>query len=147
MVLPIVVMFLAFGYAVLAIVRGGAVEIKQPLPPSLDNLAAVKVVEIRDGGGRVILGGNFTITTKQNGEVEGVAPLAASGVDSDAAGKAEIEISNKKNGVVEKEFEIEVRNLAAQTPYLLFIDGQQAASFTTDPRGEVELEMTNGASG
>lgn len=143
MILPIFVMCISLGYAALAIVRGDSREIKQPLPSSLDNLAAVKLVEIRDGGGRVILGGNFTMTTKQDGDVEGAAPLVASGVDPDAAGQAEIEISNKKNNVAEKELEVEVRNLTANTSYNLSIDGQQAASFKTNHRGEAELEMTN----
>jgi hypothetical protein len=143
MILPIVVMFLTLGYAAMAIVRGDSREIKQPLPPFLDNLGAVKLVEIRDEGGRVILGGNFTLTTEKNGEVEGTALLAASGVDPDAVGEAEIEISNKKNSFTEKELEAEVKNLAANTSYNLFIDGQQAASFKTNHRGAVELEMTN----
>lgn len=142
MILPIVLMGLTFGYAALAIVRGGAREVKQPLPPSLHNLAAVRLLEIRDGGGRVVLGGNFMMTTKKNGKIEGTAMLAATSVDTDAAGEAEIEISNKRNNVVEKELEIEVRKLAANTSYDLFIDGQQTASFKTDLRGAAELEMT-----
>lgn len=146
MILPIVLMGLTFGYATLAIVRGGAREIKQPLPPSLHNLAAVRLLEIRDGGGRVVLGGNFTIATKNNGELEGAAPLAATGVDTDAEGEAEIEISNRKKGGVEKELEVEVRKLAANTSYELFIDGQQAATFKTDLRGAAELEMTQDSS-
>ena len=145
MILPVVGMFLVACAAVAAITGGGR-EIKQPLPPSLDNLAAVKLLEIRDGGGRVVLAGNFTTTTKRDGDVEGAAPLAASGVDPDAAGEAEIEIANKKNSVVEKELEVEVRNLSANTSYGLFVDGRQAAVFTTDPRGKAELEMTNGPS-
>ncbi|MCA1567629.1 MAG: hypothetical protein LC803_18670 [Acidobacteria bacterium] len=146
MILPIVVMFLTFGYAALAIVRSDSREIKQPLPSSLDNLAAVKLVEIKDGGGRVILSGNFTVTTKYDGEIEEKSPLAATGVDPDARGVAEIEISNKKNSVTEKELEVEVRQLSAHTSYDLFIDGQQAASFKTNHRGEAELEMTNAPS-
>ncbi|HEY0099533.1 MAG TPA: hypothetical protein VGB76_11340 [Pyrinomonadaceae bacterium] len=143
MVLPVVVMFLTFGYAALAIVRSSAGELKQPLPPSLDNLAASRLVEIRDVDGRVVLSGNFTLTTKRDGEIEGAAPLTASGVDPDAEGVAEIEISNEKNNVVEKELEIEVRNLAANSSYNLFIDGEQAATFKTNPRGVAELELTN----
>jgi hypothetical protein len=146
MILPVVVMCLTLGYATLAIVRGDAREIKQPLPPSLDNLAEVKLAEIRDVENRVILGGNFTLTTKKNGELDGAALLGATGVDTDAAGEAEIEISNKKNGSVEKELEVEVRRLAANTSYQLFIDGQQAASFKTDLRGAAELELTQDSS-
>lgn len=146
MILPIIVMCLTFGYAVLAIVRSDAREIKQPLPASLDNLAAVKLVEIRDGDGRIILGGNFTMRTKKAGGIKGAASLTSPGVDADATGKAEIEISNKKNSVAEKELEVEVRKLAANTSYELFIDGQSAASFKTDLRGAAELELTHDSS-
>lgn len=143
MILPVVIMFLTLGYAAMAIVRGDSREIKQPLPPFLDDLANVKLVEIRDVGGRVVLGGNFTLTTEKDGDIEGTAPLAATGVDPDTAGKAEVEISNKKNSIAEKELEAEVWNLAANTSYNLFIDGRQAASFKTNYRGAAELEMSN----
>lgn len=146
MMLPIVVMFLALGYAALAIVRGDSREIKLPLPSSLDNLAAVRIVEIKGDDGSVILGGNFTMAMKPDGDVEGAAPFAASGVERDATGQAEIEISNRKNSFAEKELEVEVRNLAAHTSYTLFIDGQQVASIKTNHRGEAKLEMTNGHS-
>ena len=152
MILPVVIMFLTLGYAAMAIVRGDSREIKQPLPPFLDDLATVKLVEIRDGGGRVVLAGNFTLTTEKDGDIEGAAPLTATDVDPNAAGEAEMEISNKKNSfaisnkknsVAEKELEAEVWNLAAHTSYKLFIDGLQAASFKTNHRGAAELEMTN----
>jgi hypothetical protein len=146
MILPIVIMFLTLGYAATAIIRSDSQEIKQTLPPFLDNLAAVKLVEIRDVDGRVILGGNFASKEEKNGEVEGAASLVASSVDPDAAGEAEIEISNRKNSSGEKELEIEVRNLSANTSYTLFIDGQQAASFKTNQRGAAKLEMTNAPS-
>lgn len=142
MILPVVVMFLAFGYAVLAIVRGGANEIKQPLLPSLDDLAAVRLVEVKNAGGQIVLSGSFTMTTKNNLDIEGEATLAATSVDADAAGKAEVEVS-KRNGNVEKELEVEVRKLAPGETFNLFIDGQQTAVIKTNQRGVAELEMTN----
>ena len=141
MILPVVGMFL-LGCAVVAAV-GEDSEIKQPLPPSLDDLAAVKLIEIRDAGGQVVLAGSFTMTTKPNRNVDGEATLAPAGVDQDAAGKAEVEVSTKKDGSVEKELEVEVRNLAPGASFDVFVDGQRAASFTTNPRGSAELEMSN----
>jgi hypothetical protein len=141
MLLPVVGMFL-LGCIVVAVVRGEGREIKQPLPPSLDDLAAVRLVEIRDAGGQVVLGGSFTTATKKNGDVEGEATLAATGVDADAAGKAEIEVS-QRNGDVDKELEVEVSKLAPGATFNLFIDGRQAAVITTNSRGAAELELTN----
>ncbi|HLL75224.1 MAG TPA: hypothetical protein VK421_08135 [Pyrinomonadaceae bacterium] len=141
MILPVVGMFLLGCVVVAAVSRGG--EIKQPLPSSLDDLAAVKLIEIKDAGGQTVLGGGFTMTTKRNRNVEGKATLAPTGVDADAAGKAEVEVSTKRGGHVEKELEVEVRNLAPGANFNLFIDGQQVIGFTTNPRGAAELELSN----
>lgn len=145
MVLPVIGMVLLIcgaGFAVM----GGSREIKQPLPQSLDNLAAIKLVEIKEAGGQTILSGSFTMVTKKNRDIEGEAALAATGVDLDAAGKAEVEVSKKRDGSLGKEFEVEVRNLAPNASFNLFVDGQQVAVFMTDQRGALELELTNGPS-
>jgi len=141
MLLLVVGMFL-LGCVVVAAVTCESYEIKQPLPQSLDNLAAIRLVEIKDAGGQVVLGGSFTTATKTNGDVEGEATLAATGVDADAAGKVEVEVSTR-NGNVDKELEVEVSHLAPGTAFNLFIDGQQAAVITTNQQGAAELEMTN----
>lgn len=142
MILPVVGMFL-LGCAVVAAVRNEGGELKQPLPQSLDDLASVKQIEIRDAGGQVVLQGSFAMTTKPNRDVEGEATLAATNADADAAGKAEVEVSTKKGGRVEKELEVEVHNLAPGASFDVFVDGQQAANFTTGPRGAAELELSN----
>lgn len=141
MMLPVVGMFF-LACVVVAAVTGEGREIKQPLPASLDDLAAVRLVEVRDAAGQTVLGGSFTMATKKNGDVEGEATLAATGVDADAVGKAEVEVSTK-NGNVDKELEVEVNNLAPGATFNLFVDGRQAAVITTNPRGHAELEMTN----
>ncbi len=141
MILPVVGMFL-LGCAVVAAVSGEGREIKQALPPSLDDLAAIRLVEIKDAGGQVVLGGSFTMAMKTNGDVEGEATLVAKGVDADATGKAEVEVSTR-NGNVDEELEVEVRKLSPGATFNLFIDGQQAAVITTNHRGAAELEMTN----
>lgn len=145
MVLPVVGMFLLV-CAVSMAVMGESREIKQPLPQALDDLAATKLVEIKDASGRAVLSGSFTMVTKKNRDVEGDATLAATGVDADAAGMAEVEVSTKKDGSVAKELEVEVRNLTPATNFNLFIDGRQVAHFATDPRGAAELEMRNSPS-
>ena len=142
MILPLVGMFL-LGCVVVFAVRRESREIKQPLPQTLDDLASVRVIEVKDAGGQTVLGGNLTVETKTNGRVEGEVTLAATGVDADAAGKAEVEVSAKKDGSVVKELEVEVRNLAPGASFHLVVDGKQAAVFTTDPRGAADLEMTN----
>ena len=141
-VLPVVGMFL-LGCVVVAAVRNEGGELKQPLPQSLDDLASVKQIDVRDAGGQVLLSGSFTMTAKPNRNVEGEATLAPTSAGADAAGKAEVEVSTKRDGRVEKELEVEVRNLAPGASFSVFVDGQQVAGFTTNPRGAAELELSN----
>ena len=141
MILPVVGMFLLACVVVAAVSNEGG-EIKQPLPSSLENLGAAKLIEVKDAAGQLILGGSFVMTTKKNGDVEGEATLAATGAHAEAAGKAEVEVSTR-DGRVEKELEVEVRNLAPGASFGVFVDGQQAATFTTNPRGAAKLELSD----
>lgn len=140
-VIPILGMFLVLLYATINVAKGDTDEIKQPLPSSLTDLAAVKVIEISDANGQTILKGNFVESGNDLNEVERTAMLAGNG--SNARGKASIEISKNKNGFTEKELEVETYNLAARSVFKVTVDGQEVASFTTDHAGKAELELSN----
>jgi hypothetical protein len=142
-VLPLIGMLLLCGYAALAVIRTGnkVQEVRQPLPSSISNLATIKLVEIKDAGGQIVLGGNFVVENKQSNEVEGQALLTGTGVSAAAKGEAEFEISTKKDGGTKKELEVSVRDLAPGTTFGLFIDGQQVATFSTNHLGAAKLEM------
>lgn len=142
MMMPLVGMFL-LGCAAVWAVMGESRQVEQPLPQSLDDLAAVRLIEVKDAGGQIVLSGSFTVKTKPNGDSEGNATLAATGVDADATGESEFEVSKKRDGSVGKELEVEVHNLAPGASFSLFVDGQQVAVFKTDPRGRADLEMSN----
>jgi len=141
-ILPVLGMLVLFVCVALAIMGGEKSEIKQPLPPSLDNLAGIKLVEVKDAGGQIVLSGSFTMTTKDNGDIDGETALTTSVTGAKASGKAEVEIATK-NGNVVKELEVDVRKLTSAATFTLFIDGQQVAVFTTSQKGAAELEMTN----
>ena len=144
-ILSVIGMVLILGYAAINVLSNGSKEIKLPLPASLTRLADVKLVEVKDGGGRVVLSGSFGApTTTKSGDIERQTGLVGTAVDTDATGKAEIEIS-ANNNVTDQEMEIEVKRLSPSTEFHLVIDGQQAATFTTDANGEAELEMSNDA--
>ena len=140
-VIPILGMFLVLLYATINVAKGDTDEIKQPLPSSLTDLAAVKVIEISDANGQTILKGDFVESGNDLNEVERTAMLAGNG--SNARGKASIEISNNENGFTEKELEVETHNLAARSVFKVTVDGQEVASFTTDHTGKAELELSN----
>ncbi len=141
--IPIFGMFLVLLYATINVAKGDTDEIKQPLPSSLTDLAAVKVVEISDANGQTVLKGNFIESGNDLNEVERTAALVGEGSSANARGKASIEISKKKNGFMEKELEVETQNLAARSVFKVIVDGQEVASFTTNHTGKAELELSN----
>ena len=142
-ILPLVGMLLLCGYAAFAVIRSAnkVQEVKQPLPSSVGDLAVAKLVEIKDAAGQSVLSGSFVIENKQDGDVEGKALLTGTGINAEAKGEAEFEVSTNRNGGMEKELEISVRKLVPGTSFSVFVDGQQVATFSTDQRGAAELEM------
>lgn len=142
MLIPIIGLLIVIGYATIRIASGND-DIKQPLPATLNNLAELRSIEIRDADGQVVLTGSFSDTTDVGGEKERFAQLSPTSVDADAKGAAEIEIKTRAGATAEQELEINVERLAAGATFKVFIDGQEITSFTTDARGEAELEMSN----
>jgi hypothetical protein len=142
-ILPLIGMLLLCGYAAFAVIRSGnkVQKVKQYMPSSLSDLAAVKLVEIKDATGQLILSGNFIAENKQGGDIEGQALLTGTGVNAMAKGEAEFEVSRNKHGGTEEELEVSVRKLTPSTSFSLFIDGRQVATFSTNLRGAAELEM------
>lgn len=142
LIFSVIGLVLVAGYATISVLSHTVDEIKLPLPAALTNLGEVKAVEIRDAAGQVVLSGAFAAATSKNGSVERKANLTSTGVDADAIGKAEVEISSKNN-VNEQELEVEVKRLNPAAEYKVFVDGQDAATFKTNAEGEAELEISN----
>ena len=102
------------GYAAFAVIRGASKvqDIKQPLPSSVGDLAAAKLVWIKDAAGHLVLSGAFVAKREQNGDVQGKALLTGAGNNAAAKGEAEFEVSTNKTGGTESELEVSVRQLA-----------------------------------
>lgn len=143
MLIPVVGLMLVIGYAAIRVVSGNDDDIKQPLPATIGNLADAKSIEIRDASGQVVLAGNFSESTDVGGERERFAQLSPTAVDPDAKGAAEIEIKTGAGATTEQELELGAERLAPGASYKLFIDGQEVTTFTTDSRGDAELEMSS----
>ncbi|HXG68452.1 MAG TPA: hypothetical protein VNO70_25380 [Blastocatellia bacterium] len=146
MILPIIGMVLVIGYAAIRVVSSNVQEVEQPLPPALNNLADAKLIEIKDAGGQVVLSGNFVLITTVGDETERVATLTAAGSDPDARGIAEIEITQTNNAVAEQELELTVEQLTAGAAFRVFVDNQEAASFTANHQGVAEVEFSSALS-
>ena len=142
-ILPVVGMFALTSLFVGIVVIGADHENKQQLPVTLEKLEQAKLIEIKDSGGQIVLRGNFEFITEKDGDVDGVATLAATSIDADASGHVELEVSKKNDGAVIKEFEIEMRKLDPAATYTLLVDGLEITTLRTNARGSVEMEMSN----
>ena len=97
------------------------------------------LAEVRNAQVQVILSGQFQVVHEEDDDVERKATLAATGVDADAAGEAEIEFS--KSAPAEQELEFSVRNIATGTVLTFVIDGTDVATARADRRGRAEVEL------
>ena len=104
-------------------------RIVDALPAGI-NLTDAKHVEIRDGGGRVVLSGAFSNYR---------APLANPGTN--AKGLAEIEIE-KVGTNLKQEIEVDVENLPPSASFKLVVDGKEVATFLTSSAGKRAMKFT-----
>ena len=110
----------------------------QSLAPTGDFTNAA-MAQVRDAQGQVVLEGPFMPPVEEDGDVERRATLAATGVDPDATGEAEVEFA--KATPVEQEIEFSVTNLPASASVTFAIDGTDVATATTDRRGRADVEV------
>jgi hypothetical protein len=120
----------AAGYAV--------VQLEGQAAPTGDFTSAV-AAQVRDAQGQIVLQGHFMPPVEEDGGLERRATLAATAVDADAAGEAEIEY--KTTGATSQEVEFSVRNLQPGVNVTFVIDNTDIASATTDRRGRAEIEL------
>lgn len=95
--------------------------------------------QVRDAQGQIVLQGDFMPPVEEDGGLERRATLAATGVDADANGEAEIEFA--KTAATEQEVEFTVHNLPPGASFTFVIDGTDVASATTNSRGSAEVEL------
>jgi hypothetical protein len=141
-VLPVLGLILVCVGAAYAVAKTDLQEIQGRLPTTMTDLTTVSNVEVRAADQSVVLSGQFGAATTTGTEIERHATLNATGSVAAAKGTAEIEIV--RNGQrTESELEIDVEGLTASTSYVLVVDGVEATTFKTDPRGRAEVELKN----
>ena len=94
---------------------------------------------MRDAQGRIILSGPFQLVEEEDDDVERKAALAPTGVDADAAGKAEVEFS--KAAPANQEVEFSIRNVSPKAAFTFVIDGVDVATVTADSRARAKVEL------
>jgi hypothetical protein len=117
------------------------VQLTAQAPAATGDFSNAAVAEVRDTQGQVILRGRFAQSPPEDDddETERKATLEPTGVDSDAAGEAEVEFTNDTSAPQEIEFS--VRNVQPGSTFTFVIDGQDVAAANADKRGRAEVEL------
>jgi hypothetical protein len=106
-------------------------------PESIDFTSAA-AAEVRNAQGQVVLSGRFVETSDDN-ESERSATLSPTGIDADASGEAEVEVSGTGNDR-RQEVEFSVVNVEPRSVVTFVIDGKTFVTATADDRGRASAE-------
>ena len=109
-----------------------------PQQVAVDFTKAV-LAEVRNAQGQVVLSGKFVINEEDDDDIERKAPLAATSVDPDATGEAEVEFTASENNR-RQEVEFSVRNVQPGGVFTFVIDGKVFATVTADSSGRAAQE-------
>ena len=131
--IPVVGLLATFAVAAYMVVQLNGQE---PVTGDFTNAATA---EVRDAQGQVVLRGLFAQTDEEDDDIERSATLEPTGIDTDAAGEAEVEFS--KAAASEQEIEFSVRNLEVGGMFTFVIDGVDVGTATADRRGRAEVEV------
>jgi hypothetical protein len=110
----------------------------QATPPT-GNFTNAALAEVKDAQGLAVLRGQFIVADENDDDIERKAILEQTGVDTDAAGEAEVEFA--KTSPANQEIEFSVRNLQPGAVFVFAIDGIDIATATADRGGQAEVEL------
>lgn len=136
--MALAVLLTAFLAAGLVAARFG--QVAPQSAATLPDLSHAHLVEVRNASGRTVLSGEFREKTDPLGNVERDAAL----VDRRGRrviGEIEIEIPGPNAMSLAQELEIDIIEIEPNQKHSLFIDDLEVATFTTDDRGSIDMEL------
>jgi hypothetical protein len=136
-------LLVALTSAAMGVVIGNAQRLNQPLPPALNRLSEVKLVEIKDEAGKVVLSGAFATTSDTKTEIERIATLAVADGATGATGKAEIEMVKNGDAFSKQELEVSLAGLAKAANFKLFVDDAEVTAFKTNKSGKAAMKFSD----
>ena len=107
---------------------------------TLPDLSHAQLVEVRDARGRTVLSGEFREREDPLGNITRDAAL----VDRPGhhvIGEIEINVPGPHSMAPGQELEIDIIEMRPNSKYSLFIDDREIATFTTDDRGSIDMEI------
>ena len=128
------------GGAVFALVIGSP----QTTPVvELGDISEADVVEIRDHRGITVLSGEFRSRVDPLGNTEKDAALLDRG-GRRVVGEVELELPASGRENRRPELEVDIMELAPQQTFTVVVDDRVVATFKTDDRGSVDMELQEG---
>jgi hypothetical protein len=125
-----------------AVTVRGPVAAAQP-PLSLGDIDSADIVEIRNADGAAVLTGEFRTRVDVLGNTEKDAALR-DGRGSAVIGEVELEMPAAGRENRRPELEVDIISLEPSKTYTVVIDDRPVASFTTDDRGSIDVELQEG---
>jgi hypothetical protein len=113
------------------------------VPIALGDASEAHIVEIRDERGQTLLYGEFRSRVDRLGNTEKDAALTDRGGRT-VIGEVELEIPSGHRDDRRPELEVDIIGLPARETFSIAIDDRIVATFTTDDRGSVDMELQEG---
>lgn len=123
----------------------GVVTGAMPEMPVLElgDVSEAQVVEIRDMNGVTVLSGEFRSRTDALGDTEKDAALLDRG-GRRVVGEIELEVPAANRPNRRPELEVDIMDLPPRQTFTVVVDDRPVASFATDDRGSVDMELQEG---
>ena len=112
-------------------------------PIAIGNASEAHIVEIRNDRGQTLLYGEFRSRVDSLGNTEKDAALTDR-AGRTVIGEVELEIPSGHREDRRPELEVDIIGLPARETFSIVVDDRVVATFTTDDRGSVDMELQEG---
>ncbi|HYN07374.1 MAG TPA: hypothetical protein VES67_08295 [Vicinamibacterales bacterium] len=133
------IVLLAVGLVVSSAACLGTVRLQQTLSPAFGDLTTVKLVELVDDSGVVLMRGTFSAPSTDGGKIERTAELTRP-KNNEPMGEVEIDVDRSTN-VSEEEVNVKAKDLPYPASLKVKVDGLEIAAFSTTKDGKVDLRV------
>jgi hypothetical protein len=117
----------------------GTVRLQQTLSPAFGDLTTVKLVELVDDSGEVLMRGTFSTPATNSGKIERTAELTRP-KNNASVGQVEIEVDRSTN-ISEEEVIVKADDLPYPASLKVKVDGLEIAAFSTTKDGKIDLRV------
>jgi hypothetical protein len=114
-----------------------------PSPVALGDVSEAQIVEIRDHRGETVLSGEFRSRVDMLGNTEKDAALTDRRGRT-VVGEVEVEVPAPLRENRRPELEVDIIGLPGRETFSIVIDDRIVATFMTDDRGSVDMEVQEG---